>query len=168
MKPKDMTETMAKIKIIGLGNPFMGDDAVGVLVARQLHAYSSAHVSILEGGSSGLSLLHDMEETDTLILIDAVHGHAKTGTIVRFTLPQDLEKIGKLAWGTSASSTHAFGLAEALTLAHTLKVLPAHVVLFGIELGHLEKGQSLSPPVSNAMTSVVNRIRLEELRLSHA
>ena len=109
-----------------------------------------------------------MEGTDTLILIDAVHSHSKAGTIVRFTLPQDLEKIGKLAWGTSASSTHSFGLAEALTLAHTLEVLPAHVVLFGIELGHFEKGQSLSPPVSKAMTSVVNRIAVEELSLSNA
>jgi len=159
---------MAKIKIIGLGNPFMGDDAVGVLVARQLHAYASARISILEGGLSGLSLLHDMEETDTLILIDAVHSHTKAGTIVRFTLPQDLEKIGKLAWGTSASSTHAFGLAEALTLAHTLKVLPEQVILFGIELGHLQKGHVLSPAVAKAMTSVVNRIAIEELSLSHA
>ncbi len=159
---------MIKMKIIGLGNPFMGDDAVGVLVARQLHAYSSAHVSILEGGLAGLNLLQDMEGTDTLILIDAIHSHAKAGTIVRFTLPQDFEKIGKLAWGTSAASTHSFGLAEALTLAHTLKVLPAHVVLFGIELGHLQKGQSLSPSVAKAMTSVVKRISVEELSLSHA
>jgi hydrogenase maturation protease len=156
------------MKIIGLGNPFMGDDAVGVLVARQLHAYSSAHVTILESELAGLNLLHDMEGTDTLILIDAVHSHSKAGTIVRFTLPQDLEKIGKLAWGTSASSTHSFGLAEALTLAHTLEVLPAHVVLFGIELGHLQKGHVLTPPVSKAMTSVVNQIVVEELSLSHA
>lgn len=159
---------MVKMKIIGLGNPFMGDDAVGVLVARQLHVYASAHVSILEGGLTGLDLLQDMEGTDTLILIDAVYSHAKAGTINRFTLPQDLEKIGKLAWGTSASSTHAFGLAEALTLAHTLKVLPAQVILFGIELGHLQKGHVLSPAVSKAMTSVVNRIAVEELSLSHA
>ena len=159
---------MVKMKIIGLGNPFMGDDAVGVLVARQLHAYSSAHVSILEGGVAGLNLLQDMEGTDSLILIDAVHSHAKAGTIVRFTLPQDLEKIGKLAWGASPSSTHSFGLAEALTLAHTLEVLPAHVVLFGIELGHLQKGHVLSPAVSKAMTSVVNRIAVKELNLSHA
>lgn len=159
---------MAKMKIIGLGNPFMGDDAVGVLVARQLHAYSSAHVSILEGGLTGLNLLQDMEGTGTLILIDAVHSHAKAGTIVRFTLPQDLEKIGKLAWGTSASSTHSFGLAEALTLAHTLEELPQYTILYGIELGHIQKGRALSPTVSKAMTSVVNRIAVEELSLSHA
>jgi hydrogenase maturation protease len=159
---------MPKMKIIGLGNPFLGDDAVGVVVARHLRPYKSAHVSILESGLAGLNLIHDMEGTDTLILIDAVHSHSKAGTIFRFTVPQDLEKIGKLAWGTSASSTHTFGLAEALTLAHTLEVLPAQVVLFGIELGHIQKGHSLSPPVSKAMTSVVNRIRLEELCLSHA
>ena len=159
---------MLVTKIIGLGNPFMGDDAVGVLVARQLHAYSSAHVSILEGGLTGLNLLHDMEGTDTLILIDAVHSQSEAGTIFRFTLPHDLEKVGKFAWGTSASSTHAFGLAEVLTLAHTLEVLPPHVVLYGIELGHIHKGQTLSPPVSRAITSVVNQIMLEELRLSHA
>ncbi len=159
---------MVKMKIIGLGNPFMGDDAVGVLVARQLHTYASAHISVLEGGLSGLSLLHDMEGTDTLILIDAVHSHSKVGTILRFTIPQDLEEIGKLAWGTSASSTHAFGLAEALTLAHTLEALPTHVVLFGIELGHIQKGHVLSPAVSKAMTGVVNQIRLEELSFSHA
>ncbi len=159
---------MPKIKIIGLGNPFMGDDAVGVLVARQLHAYASAHISVLEGGLAGLNLLDDMEDIDTLILIDAVHSHSKVGTILRFTIPQDLEEIGKLAWGTSASSTHAFGLAEALTLAHTLEVLPTHVVLFGIELCHIQKGQALSPPVSKAMTGLVNQIRLEELSFSHA
>ena len=156
------------MKIIGLGNPFLGDDAVGIWVARQLHAYKQTSASILEGGLAGLNLLHDMEGIDRLILIDAVHSHSKAGTIFRFTLPQDLEKIEKLAWGTGASSTHSFGLAEALTLAHTLEVLPAHVVLFGIELGHIQKGHALSLPVSKAMTNVVNRIRLEELSLSHA
>ena len=146
----------------------MGDDAVGVLIARQLCGYTSTHVSIVEGGLAGLNLLHEMEGIDTLILIDAVHSHSKAGTFFRFTVPQDLEKIEKLAWGTGASSTHSFGLAEALTLAHTLEVLPAHVVLFGIELGHIQKGHALSLPVSKAMTNVVNRIRLEELSLSHA
>ncbi len=159
---------MAKIKIIGLGNPFMGDDAVGILVARQLHAHTSDHISILEDGLAGLNLLHEMESTDTLILIDAIHSQSDTGTIFRFTVPHELETIGKLAWSSSASSTHSFGLAEALTLAHTLKVLPQHVILYGIELGHIQKGQALSPKVSQSMTKLVHRITVEELLLSHA
>ncbi len=161
-------ETMAKITIIGLGNPFMGDDAVGVLVARQLLSYTSAHVSILDDGLTGLNLLHEMENTDLLILIDAVCSQSETGTIFRFTVPQDLETIGRLAWSSSASSTHSFGLGEALTLAHTLKVLPQHTILYGIELGHIQNGQALSPKVSQTMKKLVQRIVVEELSLSHA
>ena len=121
----------------------MGEDGVGVLVARQLQAHTSSDISILEGGLSGLSLLHDMEGTDKLILIDAVHSHSQAGTTVRCTVPQDLEKIGKFAWSTWAGSTHSFGLAEALTLAHTLGALPPHTILYGIELGHIKKGTHL-------------------------
>jgi hydrogenase maturation protease len=159
---------MLVTKIIGLGNPFMGDDAVGVVVARKLRQYEQNSVSILEGGLAGLNLLHEMEGTDRLILIDAVHSQSKAGTIFRFTVPQDLEKLEKLAWGTSASSTHTFGLAEALTLAHTLEVLPTHVVLYGIELEQIQKGHALSPTISKAMKDVANRITVEELSLSHA
>ena len=159
---------MTKIKIIGLGNPFMGDDAVGVLVARQLHPYASARISILEDGLAGLNLLHDMVDTERLILIDAIQSHVKVGTIVRFTFPEDLEKINELAWGALASSSHDLGLAEALTLGHTLNVLPAHVILYGIELGHLQQGQGISPPVVTAITSLANQIMAEELNLSHA
>ena len=159
---------MLVTKIIGLGNPFIGDDAVGVVVARKLRQYEQASVSILDGGLAGLNLLHEMEGIDTLILIDAVQSQSKAGTIFRFTIPQDLEKIGKLAWGASASSTHSFGLTEALTLAQTLEVLPRHVILYGIELSQIQKGQGLSPTVSKAIKDVVNRIAVEELSLSHA
>ena len=159
---------MQEIKVIGLGNPFMGDDAVGLVIARQLRAYTQTSISILEGELAGLNLLHDMEGTHTLILIDAVHSHSKAGSIFRFTIPEDLEKIGKLAWSSSTSSTHSIGLAEALTLAHTLQVLPAHVILYGIELGNIQKGQALSPDVFQGMKKVISKITVEELSHSHA
>lgn len=146
----------------------MGDDAVGVVAARKLRQYKQPSVSILEDGLAGLNLLHNMEGTNTLILIDAVHSQSEVGTIFRFTIPQDLEKIGKLAWNSSSSSTHSFGLAEALTLAQTLNILPTHTILYGIELGHTQKGQALSPEMSQAINTLVQRITLEELSLSHA
>ena len=155
---------MANIKIIGLGNCFAGDDAVGNIVARQLLSYHGPSVSILEGGLAGLNLLHEMEETKRLILIDAVHSQSEVGNIGRFTVPRDLDTIGQLTWGSSTSSTHAFGLGEALTLANTLQLLPKQVILYGIELGHIQPGEFLSPQVSRAIPSVVFRIVNEELR----
>ena len=155
---------MANIKIIGLGNAVAGDDAVGNMVARQLLPYQGPSVSIKEGGLAGLNLLHEMEETETLILIDAVHSQSEAGNIVRFIVPQDLDKIDQLTWGSSTASTHSFGLGEALTLANTLQLLPKQVILYGIELGHIQPGEFLSPQVSRAIPSVVFRIVNEELR----
>ena len=159
---------MKKIKIIGLGNPFRGDDAVGNLVARQLLPHQGPSVSIIEGGVAGLNLLHEMEGTDKLILIDAVSSQSEEGTITRFTVPQDLDTIGRLAWSPSGPSTHDWGLQEALTLANTMGDLPPYVVIYGIELGRVDHGFELSPKVAEAVLAVANRIVNEELNLSHA
>jgi hydrogenase maturation protease len=105
---------------------------------------------------------------DKLILIDAVSSQSDEGTITRFTVPQDLDKIARLAWSTSGSSTHDLGLQEALTLANTLGDLPPYVVIYGIELGTIQHGLELSPKVAEAVHTVVNRIANEELNLSHA
>ncbi len=155
---------MSTIKIIGLGNAFRADDAVGNMVARQLLPYESPSVSIIEGGLAGLTLLHEMEGTDKLILIDAVSSGSEEGTLLRFTIPQDLDTIGQLAWSTSGSSTHDLGLGAALTLANTLGTLPPYVVIYGIELSTVRYGCELSPKVVKAINAVVNRIATEELR----
>jgi hydrogenase maturation protease len=152
-----------KIKIIGLGNIFAGDDAVGNLVARQLLPYQNPSVSINEGGLAGLTLLYEMEGTDKLILVDGVSSHSEPGTIFRFIIPQDFEKIAKLAWSSSTFSTHSFGLGEALALAKTLDLLPPQVILYGLELGHIHSGNPLSPQMSRSLQSVVDRIVTGEL-----
>ncbi len=159
---------MFGIKVIGLGNGFRGDDAVGNLIARELLPYQNPAVSIIEGGLSGLNLLDEMKDTHKVILIDAVSAQTEDGTIHRLTIPQDLETFRMLAWNASATSSHGFGVGEALTLADTLGILPPHVVIYGIELGTLESGAPLSPSVAAAMQLVVSRIAQEELSLSHA
>ncbi|MGD9851161.1 MAG: hydrogenase maturation protease [Nitrospirales bacterium] len=159
---------MYGIKVIGLGNGFRGDDGVGNLVARQLLPYQSQAISISEGGLAGLNLLDEMKDTHKLILIDAVSSLSESGTIHRFTFPQDRQTFRAVVWSTSATSTHGFGLGEALTLADTLGVLPPQVVIYGIELGTVETGGPLSPKVADAIRSVTDRIALQELNFSHA
>ena len=159
---------MSTIKLIGLGNPFLGDDAVGVLIARHLQSCNLNSVFIMDGGLVGLKLLHEMEGTNTLILIDAVHSQSEVGTVFRFTVPHDLQEIANFAWSTSSSSTHDFGLAEALTLAHTLKMLPSQTIVYGIEIGHIQKGQALSSKVKESTQKLIHRIVDEELSIPHA
>ncbi len=155
---------MPSIKIIGLGNPCCGDDAVGVEIARQLQSMRNDSVVIVEGGLTGLNLLHEMEGIHTLILVDAVQSGAEVGTIVRLRIPADFPSLQNLHWGSSLSSTHAIGLLEALQLAETLNVLPPETLLYGIELGHLNKGEALSPQVKTSMATVIHRIFTQDVR----
>jgi hydrogenase maturation protease len=155
---------METIKIIGLGNGFAGDDAIGNIVARQLLPYQTPFISIMEGALSGLNLLEEMEGVDKLILIDAVSSQSETGTIYRLTIPRDLNAVEQLTWGSSTSSTHTFGLGEALTLATTLELLPQQVILYGIELGHIQQGGPLSPRMAQSIPFLIVRIVKEELQ----
>lgn len=159
---------MGNLKVIGLGNAFRGDDAVGNLVARQLHAHETCTISVVECGLAGLNLLHEIEGMETVIIIDAVSSQSEEGTIHRFTIPQDLKKIHSLTWSTSTASTHAFGLGEALTLAEALGVLPPRLVIYGIEIGNIDPGAPISPSVTEAIHTVANRIATEEFPLAHA
>lgn len=159
---------MKPIKIIGLGNGSRGDDGAGNLIARQLLPYQSPSVAIIERGLAGLSLLDEMKDTHKLIIIDAVSSQSEVGTIHRFTMPLDLKTIRRLTWSPTSTSSHDFGLGEALTLAETLDLLPPQVVIYGIELGTIKPGAALSSSVADAVHRVANQITLEELNLSHA
>ena len=153
---------MNTVRVIGIGNPFVGDDAVGMLVARKLKKHKIPGVDIIEAGLPGLDLLDLLEGMDRGIVIDAVHSGCEEGTILRLEVPQDLGKFSDVTWDSTAPSTHNFGLGEALTLGDILGTLPSSLAVYGIELGHLIQGKPLSPRVSESIDTVVARI-MDEL-----
>ena len=153
---------MNPIRIIGIGNPFGGDDAVGILVAHRLIACERPGIDIVEASLSGVGVLELLEGAEVAIIIDAVQSGNKEGTIFRLEIPKDLSHVENLAWNSVTSSTHAYGLGEALELGNILGTLPQYLIIYGIELAHLSKGQSVSANVSKAAETVAVRI-LKEL-----
>lgn len=147
---------MAAIRIIGIGNLFRGDDAVGLLAARRLRERLDSSVEVLEAEGDGLALLDLMEAADQVMLIDAVKSGGHPGTTVRL----DLSKESR--WGRLIPcSTHAIGIAEAIDLARTLGRLPKQVILFGIKIDSLESGAALSERVSGGLDIVVEQVLKE-------
>ncbi|HFD38265.1 MAG TPA: hydrogenase maturation protease, partial [Anaerolineae bacterium] len=57
-----------------------------------------------------------------------------------------------------ALSIHDAGLREALLLAEVLGVLPAEVIIYGVQPAHLDWGEGLSPAVEAALPELVNTI----------
>ncbi|MGE3539841.1 MAG: hydrogenase maturation protease [Candidatus Tectimicrobiota bacterium] len=145
--------------VIGIGNAWRGDDALGLVAARRLRALLPAQVSIVEASGDGTSLLTLWAGADQVILIDAVQSGAPPGTVQRFTV-----HTAPLPSHTFRMSTHAFGLAEGIELARALGQLPAVCLVYGIEGSVWERGAALSPAVEASVQEVVRRVQ-EDVRL---
>jgi len=144
--------------IIGLGNEYRRDDAVGLVVARRLREAAPESVLVLEETGEGASLLESWRDADTVILIDAVRSGAKPGTVHR--IDAQAQPIAKQFF---RFSTHAFGVAEAVELARALGRLPPRLIVYGIEVKGFESGVGLSPEVEAVAEEVVERV-LAEIR----
>jgi hydrogenase maturation protease len=64
-----------KIGIIGLGNPLRCDDGIGLLLLQHIQKQKKIlpkNIEYIDGGISGMNLLHLLAQFDTVLLIDAV------------------------------------------------------------------------------------------------
>jgi hydrogenase maturation protease len=137
--------------VVGLGNVLRGDDGVGVRVAQALMKRALPEgVTVVDGGTSGLGIVHLMEERTRVILVDAADMGEEPGQFVRFGLDEV-----ELLDGEEPLSVHAAGLRDALLLAKALGVLPDEVVVFGVQPATLEWRNGLSPEVEATLPSLI-------------
>ena len=142
------------ILIIGIGNPYRGDDAVGLRVAQDIKKEALVHVTVSEESGDGVTLMESWKNADTVILIDAVHSGTQPGTIHRFDVHTQTIPTKFFHY-----STHAFGVAEAIELARALKQLPKNLIVYGIEGKCFEAGIGLSLEVEKSAQEVVKRVK---------
>lgn len=145
--------TMKGVKIIGVGNEFRGDDAVGPVAARCLANLGLPGVEVEVASGEGADLMERWKGADTVILIDAVRSGAPPGTVHRIDASRETVPGSFFSY-----STHAFSVAEAVELARRLGLLPKGVTLYGIEGLDFSTGQGLTPPVEEALGNVVREI----------
>lgn len=144
------------ILLIGIGNEYRRDDAVGLLALRELRNKSFPHTHYIESDGDGADLLEAWTSAQTVILIDAISSGAAAGTIYHFDA-----RTQPLPPAFSSQSTHTFGVAEAIELAHVLHQLPSRLIVYAIEGKHFAAGWGLSPEVEQAMHEVVERVASE-------
>jgi hydrogenase maturation protease len=144
--------------VIGIGNLYRGDDAVGLVVARRLKARNLTGVTVIEESGEGAALLDAWIDAPTVIVLDAAHSGSTPGTIHRFDA-----RAERLPSRLFHYSTHAFSLAEAIELARALNQLPWRLIVYGIEGKIFTAGKELSAEVERAATQVVERV-IEEVR----
>lgn len=148
-----------KTLVLGLGNPLLRDDSVGLRVVQQLRADLIDHpeVEISEDYWGGLRLMERMVGYDRVIVVDAMRSGGPAGAVFRLT-------PGSVATQRSAS-THDVNLSTALRLgrmAGTQLPPDERIVLVGIEADDVETfGEELTPDVQRAIPEAIRLIIAE-------
>lgn len=133
--------------VIGVGNPARGDDGAGVAVAERMDPRGLT-------ATAPFQLVELWEGSDDVVVIDAARSGGLPGTIHRFEVGAQALPTGMLG-----GSTHAIGVAEVVELARAMGRLPARLMVYGIEVGELSHGNSLSPEVEDAVETIVAEVR---------
>ncbi|MDX1606846.1 MAG: hydrogenase maturation protease [Candidatus Competibacterales bacterium] len=150
-----MTPTL----IVGLGNPWRGDDGAGPALIRWLRRRPlPAGVGLREQPADVLALLGAWEGWPRVILVDAMRSGASPGTLRRCDPVRPL-----LGEGFRHASNHRLGLADTLELARVLGRLPPLLEIHAIEGADFDSRAGLSRPVARAVVRLGRSLREELL-----
>lgn len=141
--------------VVGLGNPILSDDGIGIRVARTLRA-RAPHLDVVELGAGGIRVLDVLPGYRRAFIVDAtVGGGSPCGTISRFTLDALVT-----ARTRNTLCVHDMDLPTAIELGRRAGLdLPTEVRIWGVEAYDVETfGEALSGPVEAALPIVVDEI----------
>jgi hydrogenase maturation protease len=148
--------------VIGIGNEYRDDDALGILAVRELRRREIPDLRVLEMEGEGAALIEAWRGAERVIIVDAIKSGDVPGTIHRLDIPPD-----QIPRRFLHNSSHEFGAAEAIDLARNLRCLPRRLILYGIEGLQFGTGVGLSDPVIKAIPELLTMIE-GDLRAIHA
>ena len=142
-----------KILVIGIGNEFRCDDAIGIITARMLRDKKTVNTDVAENNGDGALLIEQWQGYEKVILIDAVKLNNYPGRVHVIDannnpLPKDI----------SLDSSHLFNIPEAIETARVLKRLPGKMTIYGIEGKNFNAGTEITKEVSEASGEVVSKV----------
>lgn len=141
-----------KTVVLGVGNVLMGDEGVGVLVARHLTDSGAAgDIEVVDAGTGGFHLLEYFQDYDRVVLVDATLDGQAPGSV----------SVMKPRFSSDYPPTlcaHDIGLKDLLDAVYLLGRSP-EVILFAISIASVD-GVTLdvSGPVAESVARVAKQV----------
>jgi hydrogenase maturation protease len=139
--------------ILGIGNPILTDDGIGIKIAQKLKEENSA-LKVIETSEAGLSLLDLVDGYDKLIIIDSIKtGKGKPGELYKLEL-EDLKPAKDFC------SSHSIGIAIALELGQKLGYsLPTDISIYAVEVrNNTTFGEQCTKEIRERIPSITKQI----------
>ncbi len=151
----NMKAPKARTAVVGVGNLLLKDEGIGVHIARALQQMAiSQDTEIIDGGTSP-DLPYYLNGADKLVIIDAVKGGSKPGTVYRFR-PGDVN-----IESAEMVSVHELGLEQSLKIMKLMGSKPKEIVVIGIEPKEIDWGTELSAELQQKIPEILNIVLKE-------
>ena len=143
--------------ILGIGNPILTDDGIGIKIAQRLKE-ENLELKVIETSEAGITLLDLMVGYDKLIIIDSIK--TESGK------PGDLYKLGlgDLKASKDFSSSHGIGIATAFELGQRLGYrMPTFVSIYAVEIkDNTTFGEKCTEEVKQRIPFIVKQVMRKE------
>jgi hydrogenase maturation protease len=152
-----------KTLVLGMGNPILSDDGVGIRVAQEVgKQLDDPQVTVAESSLAGMSLLDFMVGYDQVIIIDAIQTpEGNAGQVYRMG-SEDFSSAKHF------SSPHQINLITALELGKMLNLaMPQKITIFAVEAKDVTNfSEKCTPEVERAIPEAVKMVQ-EELNAKY-
>ncbi|WP_147533691.1 HyaD/HybD family hydrogenase maturation endopeptidase [Bacillus marasmi] len=144
-----------KITILGIGNSIFSDEGVGVHILPLLEELykDDQSIEIIEGSTDGMKLLGPVEDTDYLLVIDAINAGKSGGEIIVLKGEEIPAYFG------IKMSIHQLGFQEVLFAAKLRERYPKNITMVGMQPSCLDLGVQLSPVNQAKLTDLAKAVQ---------
>ncbi len=145
-----------KILVLGVGNDLLKDEGIGVHVVKAMEALElPENVCLYNGGVAGIDLMDQIQNTDRLIIIDAIDAGDQPGSLFRF----NAEEV-KIILDEYKTSLHQVDLFDTLKLARFLDCYPDTVII-GIQPKEIAWGTEPTPELASRIPRIIDLVMRE-------
>jgi hydrogenase maturation protease len=120
-------------------------------VAARLSQRHLDGVEVIVRTGDMLALVEDWRGAEVVVLIDAAASMSQPGCVHRIDLA-----CAALPRGVTISSTHAFGIPEAIDLARVVGALPRRFIVYAVEGACFDHGVAMTAVVAAAADRVAD------------
>jgi hydrogenase maturation protease len=165
VKPVTGVWFTVKTLVLGLGNPILTDDGVGIKVVHALESrVDDSQVTLHESSLGGLNLLDILVGYDRAIIVDAIQTREGTTGNVYHLKSDDFEPCLHM------SCAHDVDFATALELGRRLELrLPRDITVVAVEVQDVTTfGEECTPVVQIAISTAVDMVVQELASAAYA